>query len=272
MLSTCGAFVMMAAALVLVWNVIQSLLWGEIAPDNPWQGWTLEWATTSPPPQENFHELPRIQSRRPLWDLANPARPDPVVGSPHDRVVAPDKFKVGILAFIASEVGFFAILILAYLLYSAKGQPGPSAMDLSLPRTLLFSACLFASSFTIWRSEVELRKGNHGATLGWLITTFVLGSVFMLGQGFEYWDLARHGVGVGSNLFTTSFFTLTGFHGLHVCLGLFTMMILIGLTAAGDFKAGSAAVLESFSDYWHFVDVVWVFVLTVVYILPLSLR
>ena len=272
LLSSFGAVFMMVASLVLVWNVIQSLLWGDTAPDDPWKGWTLEWATTSPPPPENFRELPLIQSRRPLWDVANPDRPDPVVGTPNDRVVGPDKFKVGILAFIASEVGFFAILILAYLLYSAKAQPGPSAKDLSLLKTLFFSACLFASSFTIWRSEVGLRKGNHGATLGWLIATFVLGSVFMLGQGFEYWDLARHGVGVGSNLFATSFFTLTGFHGLHVCLGLVTMLILIGLAVAGDFKAGGAAVLESFSYYWHFVDVVWVFVLTVVYILPLFMR
>ena len=192
-----------------------------------------------------------------------------MVGTPNDRVVAPNKFKAAILAFIASEVGFFAILILAYLLYNAKPQAGPNAKDMNLYKTLFFSACLFASSFTIWRSEHGLRKGNRGAALRWLLATFVLGSVFILGQGFEYWDLARHGVGVASNLFATSFFTLTGFHGLHVCLGLLTMLVLIALVIAGDFSERNASVLQAFGYYWHFVDAVWVFVLTAVYILPL---
>jgi cytochrome c oxidase subunit 1/cytochrome c oxidase subunit I+III len=192
-----------------------------------------------------------------------------VVGTANDRVAKPDKFKAAILAFIASEVGFFAILILAYLLYNAKGQAGPNARDLNLPKTLFYSVCLFASSVTIWRSEHGLRKGDSGGALRWLLATFVLGSVFVLGQGFEYRDLARHGVGVASNLFATSFFTLTGFHGLHVCLGLLTMLILLALVAAGDFSARNASVLQAFGYYWHFVDAVWVFVLTAVYFLPL---
>ncbi len=81
MLSSAGAIFMTVAALILVYNVIVSLLWGEEAGDNPWDAWTLEWASTSPPPPENFHRLPRLLSRRPLWDLANPDRPDPIVGT-----------------------------------------------------------------------------------------------------------------------------------------------------------------------------------------------
>jgi heme/copper-type cytochrome/quinol oxidase subunit 3 len=129
--------------------------------------------------------------------------------------------------------------------------------------------CLFLSSFTIWRSEAALRRQKNGAMLLWLGATFVLGAIFMAGQGYEYWDLGRRGVDVGSNLFSTTFFTLTGFHGLLVCLGLVTMLILLGVGLAGDFRSGGATVLEAFSYYWHFVDIVWVFVLTVVYLLPL---
>jgi cytochrome c oxidase subunit I len=269
MLSSTGAVFMAAAAIILVWNVVASLLHGEPAGDNPWDAWTLEWAATSPPPPENFRELPVVRSRRPLWDLANPDRPDPVVGTPADRVVAPARTKVCVLSFIVSEIGFFGILILTYLFYNATPQAGASAHDLNLRNTLCFSACLFASSFTMWRSEAALRRGNNGAMLRWLAATFILGAIFMGGQGYEYWDLGHRGVQVGSNLFSTTFFTLTGFHGLHVCLGLLTMLILLGLGLAGDFKTGGATVLEAFGYYWHFVDGVWVFVLTSVYLLPL---
>ena len=99
---------MSAAALILVWNLATSFFRGKVAGDNPWDAWTLEWATTSPPPHENFVALPPIRSRRPLWDLANPDRPDPIVGENSAAVTLPDHNKVGILSFILSEAGFFA--------------------------------------------------------------------------------------------------------------------------------------------------------------------
>jgi heme/copper-type cytochrome/quinol oxidase subunit 3 len=202
--------------------------------------------------------------------LANPDRPDPMVGQPNDVVVRPDKCKVNILAFIFSEIGFFGILILSYLYYNAQRPPGPGPDELNLFKTAIFSVCLFASSFTIWRSEVALRKQKHGGMIGWLIATIALGTVFIVGQGIEYWDLFEKGVRLSTNLFGSSFFTLTGFHGLHVCLGLIAMLILLGLAIAGDFrKPGHSSVLEAVGYYWHFVDGVWVVVLTVVYLLPL---
>ena len=70
MLSTVGVVFMSAAALILVWNLVASFFGGKLAGDNPWNAWTLEWATTSPPPHENFHALPQIRSRRPLWDIS----------------------------------------------------------------------------------------------------------------------------------------------------------------------------------------------------------
>lgn len=268
--ATIGAFFMAAAGLLFVWNIIISLINGETAGDNPWKAWTLEWASTSPPPHENFHQLPPIRSRRPLWDDANPDRPDSVVGVKGKMdVPAPEKNKTGVLMFIISEAGFFGVLILAYLFYNASPQPGPTAHDLNLLKTGIFSLCLFASSFTIWRSEASLAKGNHHAMKAWLATTILLGGIFIVGQGLEYWGLFKSGVTVSSNLFATTFFTLTGFHGLHVCVGLIMLLIVLGLALAGDFKEGHSPALGAVGYYWHFVDVVWVFVLTVVYILPL---
>jgi cytochrome c oxidase subunit 1/cytochrome c oxidase subunit I+III len=268
MLSTIGVFFMGAGSLVLLWNIAHSFFRGRVAGDNPWNAWTLEWATTSPPPHENFVALPPIHSRRPLWDVANPDRPDPVVAD--DQVVLPDHNKTGILAFIFSEVGFFGTLILAYLYFYAHPQAGPGPKGLDVPRTLIFSVCLFASSFTFWRSEVALTKQRRGSMLGWLGLTIALGGVFLLGQVNEYWKLFQTGVDLSTNMFSTTFFTLTGFHGLHVLIGLIVLLIFLWVAWEGDFassRPGSA--FKAAGYYWHFVDVVWVFVLLTVYILPL---
>src|SRR4029077_17928224 len=92
--------------------------------------------------------------------------------------------------------------------------------ELDVPRTLIFSVCLFASSFTFWRSEIAMSKRRRGSMLGWLALTVALGSVFLVGQGTEYWKLFQTGVDVSTNLFSTTFFTLTGFHVFDVLLGL----------------------------------------------------
>ena len=272
MLSSFGAVFMTASALIFVANIVISLVYGKPAEDNPWDAWTLEWASTSPPPDDNFAELPPILGRRPLWDLANPDRPDPAVGTSTDAVITPEKSKVNVLAFIFSETAFFGVLILSYLFFNASPQPGPSHRDLNLPKTILFSACLFASSFTIWRAEAGLRNRKQAQTCGWLGATVILGGIFMLGQGFEYISLFRSGVTVSSNMFATSFFTLTGFHGLHVCLGLAAMLILLYMALMGDFRSGHSPAFEAVSYYWHFVDGVWVFVFTAIYLLPLLFR
>jgi cytochrome c oxidase subunit I len=269
MVSTVGVFFMSASALILVWNLAISFFRGKIAADNPWEAWTLEWATTSPPPHENFYALPPIRSRRPLWDIANRDRPDPIVGPDTADVTLPDHNKTGILAFIFSEAGFFGILILSYLYFYAHPQPGPGPHALDLKRTLLFSVCLFASSFTFWRSEIALRQERRRPMLGWLVFTVALGAVFLVGQVGEYWKLFQSGVEVSTNLFATAFFTLTGFHGLHVFIGLIALLIFLWLAWKGDFASGHGSAFEAAGYYWHFVDVVWVFVLFTVYILPL---
>ena len=105
--------------------------------------------------------------------------------------------------------------------------------------------------------------------LGWLIFTIALGAVFLVGQVGEYWKLFQSGVEVSTNLFATAFFTLTGFHGLHVFIGLVALLIFLWLAWQGDFASGHGSAFEAAGYYWHFVDIVWVFVLFTVYILPL---
>jgi cytochrome c oxidase subunit 1/cytochrome c oxidase subunit I+III len=271
LVSTVGACLMGLAALLLVVNVFWSLRRGEVAGDNPWDAWTLEWATTSPPPHDNFREVPPIHGRRPLWDLAHPDAKDAGHGTSSGEAKPErpmDKGAIAVWSFIASEAGFFLILIVAYVFFNLRGAgTGPSAASvLDVKKTGAFTACLFASSFTLWLSEKNLEKHAHAAAARWLFVTIALGATFMVGQASEYLGLLGRGVGVATNLFATTFFTLTGFHGLHVTAGLFVLLIVLGLMLAGDFRRRSSSLLRSVGLYWHFVDVVWLVVFSVVYL------
>jgi len=266
LLSTVGAFLMGVAALLLVINMARTLLRGAPAGDNPWEAWTLEWATSSPPPPHNFDALPPIKSRRPLWDVANPDRPDKVVGA--GTVKSPDKAKSAMWTLIASEAAFFGTLIMVFAWFNVHPPAGANAKNsLDLVKTGIFSVCLFASSFTLWRAEVAEQQKRRGGLIGWLILTIVLGAIFMVGQGSEYFGLYERGVSVTANSFASSFYLLTGFHGFHVTAGLIALAVVLGLVIARDFSKRPSP-LVAIGLYWHFVDIVWIFVLLTVYILP----
>jgi cytochrome c oxidase subunit I len=273
LVSTIGAFLLGLSVLVLLWNLYWSTRHGPLAGDNPWQAWTLEWATSSPPLEHNFERVPPVRSRRPLWDLAHPERPDPPIAGEVPRG-SPwlEKNFVAISSFIFSEGIFFVLLISAFVFYNLRLAAGPViAATLDRLKTGVFSLFLFSSSFTLWRAEVSLKRDRQGAFRAWWIATILLGLVFIIGQGREYTHLFSQGVLINSSLFATSFFTLTGFHGLHVCVGLIGLLIVLGLAFAGDFKTGYTEAVRTLGLYWHFVDVVWVFVFSVVYLLGPSL-
>ena len=272
MASTVGAFIMGLSVLVLAGNIGVSLRRGKVAGDNPWEAWTLEWATTSPPVPHNFDHLPLVRSRRPLLD--------PTEGGEERRDTTgmertpPDKSMVAVSAFIVSETGFFIILILSYVYFNLSTEAAAAALDVKT--TGIFTACLIASSFTFYIAERNLARGETAAFRGWLLFTLLLGCVFMGGQVREYLKLFNRGVTVDSSLFASTFFTLTGFHGLHVTLGLVALGILAGLAFAGDFRRkGSLGgdlqekprrALKAVGLYWHFVDVVWIVVFSIVYV------
>lgn len=180
-----------------------------------------------------------------------------------------DKNKLGMMVFIASEVAFFGILILAYVYFSGVEADGPNAANTLDPYiTSIFTAALLASSFTFWRAQKSIEHGQQSALRRWLLATIVLGAIFLIGQAWEYTQLFRENVTISTSLFGTTFFTLTGFHGLHVASGLVAIAILFVLTFGNTLtgrRTGAVGVIEL---YWHFVDVVWIVIFTLLYVWP----
>jgi len=168
-----------------------------------------------------------------------------------------DRNLLGVVVFIASESVFFLAIVLAYIAYRDSGLATARA-NLDVGRTAIFSLALFASSGTM----VLAARARSGA---WLAATMLLGAIFLIGQGSEYARLLAEGIGPGSALFGTTFFTLTGLHGLHVLAGLVALAALFAANL-GRARAVSLVAWEAVSLYWHFVDAVWVVVFSVVYL------
>ena len=262
--STVGAFILGLSVLVFAWNMAISLRRGAVAGDNPWDAWTLEWATSSPPHPLNFERVPPVLGRRPLWELSLPQAPRRSAAIPTSEQAPPDKSVVAVWAFVVSETGFFVVLILSYVFFNLSTKAAAAALDART--TGLFTACLLASSLTLVLAERSLARGGHRAFRAWMVSTVLLGCVFLAGQAREYLKLFDGGIAVSSSLFASTFFTLTGFHGLHVALGLVALGVVAGLGFAGSPRGGPGHALKAVGIYWHFVDAVWVVVFSIVYL------
>lgn len=177
-----------------------------------------------------------------------------------------NKNKIMMILFIASEAMFFVILILGYVYYHAGAGSAAAAKYLDPKLTGLFTALLLASSATIGFAHRGLRRGNTRSLTVWLLATIALGGIFLLGQGREYARLINMNVTISRDVIGSAFFTLTGFHGFHVLLGLITLSIVYALIHSRRFKSLGSVALESAAIYWHFVDAVWIVVFSVVYI------
>jgi heme/copper-type cytochrome/quinol oxidase subunit 3 len=119
------------------------------------------------------------------------------------------------------------------------------------------------------------RKYAKGAIKGlkiWLSATILLGAVFLFGQAKEYWRLLNNHFNISLDIFSTNFFTLTGFHAFHVIIGLVLLIVVLILALLGDFDRPNSTVLSSIGMYWHFVDIVWILVFTLVYVSPYLIR
>ena len=176
---------------------------------------------------------------------------------------------LGMMLFIASELMFFGSLFGAYFTIRAASEPWPptGTPEIAVLRTAFFSAFLIASSVTIQRAVTALGSDDIRAATRWLAVTIGLGVIFLGGQAWEYSELFAEGFDISSNQFATLFFTMTGFHGLHVAGGLIAIAIVFASARAGRLSAAHHGPAEAVSYYWHFVDVVWIFLFVTLYVL-----
>ena len=175
--------------------------------------------------------------------------------------------RVGMIGLIVAEASLFAVFVVAYLFYIGKSLNGPYPKDvLDLP--VVGTICLLSSSVFVALASRALARGDVKRTGLWLLVTILLGAIFLAGTAREWYELIwTHGLTIGTNLFGTTFYPLVGLHASHVIVGL----VMLGLCAVfawtGALRPAHHERVEMVSWYWHFVDAVWVVVLTVVYVI-----
>ncbi len=331
-IATIGAFIFGPAQLILFYNLYKSRKHGELAGPNPWKGWTLEWATSSPPPPDNFPGIPDLTSgtlrfiqldgsglpeinmshsnhlsRWPivisfslalflfgasLWPLSSSGfiilLAGVIIGiyaligwsrdDIHERFKVPeepmreqwpfektDKVKLGIWILVFSEMLLFVTLIgtYAYYRYISPVWPAPGTIH-DVRVGTINTLILLTSSFTLIMALAFARVNNiRGLRIG-LIMTFVLGLLFLVIKGFEWSELMLHGFTLSSGLPASTYYITTGTHAAHVIAGLGGLLYLIAKAFKGNIKINT---VESFGIYWHFVDIVWVFLFPLFYLL-----
>jgi cytochrome c oxidase subunit 3/cytochrome o ubiquinol oxidase subunit 3 len=155
------------------------------------------------------------------------------------------------------------------MLYRGRTQEGPKPDQIyDIPFTSISSFILLMSSLTMVLAVSASKRGDIRRARIWLCSTAALGSLFVGGQVYEFTAFYREGLGFTTSLFGSSFYTLTGFHGVHVTVGIIMLISLVVITLRGRIDGDRAEVVDIIGLYWHFVDIVWIVIFTLVYLIP----
>jgi len=177
--------------------------------------------------------------------------------------------KLGMWMFLGSECLLFGGLISTYMLYRGRVSNGPAPDQVyDIPFTSVSSFVLLMSSLTMVLAVSAAKRHDVRRTNLWLTITALLGATFVSGQIYEFTAFYREGLGFTTSLFGSSFYTLTGFHGVHVTVGVIMLLSLAVMIRKDKISGDRAEVVELIGLYWHFVDVVWIIIFTLVYLIP----
>src|SRR5438445_176515 len=332
--STVGAFAIAFGVFLFAVNALLSLRYGAPAGADPWDGRTLEWRTSSPPPPHDFDEIPPVYGRDSFWrdkygdDRGRKPGPRPAAPDPHglhlpapshwpivvalglivaaagaltglvlvligaavlvagafafalehhrnpahvrqDGVLGVDHRKLAMWIFLGSECFLFGTLIATYLAYKGRSMIGPHPHEiLNIPITTLSTFDLLMSSLLMVLALTAVQRGDRFQSRLWLGGTALFGLIFLGFQAYEFTTFVHEGLTLQTNLFGSTFFVLTGFHGGHVTLGVLWLLTLLVLDLRGRLGTPDAVKVEVAGLYWHFVDVVWIVIFTLVYLFP----
>lgn len=186
----------------------------------------------------------------------------------HYTSTGQNSWKVGFWTFIGSECLFFATLISTYMVYKGRSIVGPYPEEiLDIPLTSVSTFVLLMSSLAMVLGLDGIQRGSRKLTLIWLGAVILLGVTFLGFQVYEFNHFVHEGLTLSTNVFGSSFFVLTGFHGAHVAGGVIWLSTLWILAARGKLNQGDSLKVEIAGLYWHFVDIVWIVIFTLVYLI-----
>ena len=184
---------------------------------------------------------------------------------PHDTATGVSNNKLAMWAFLGSDCLLFGALISTYLLLRRRSEGVDPEELFDIPFT---SFVLLMSSLTMVLAVAAANRRDAVRMRSWLMATALLGAIFIAGQVYEFTAFYNEGLGYTTNIFGSAFYTLTGFHGVHVSVGIVMLISLFAMSLTGRFNEDNPETVEIVGLYWHFVDVVWIVIFTVVYLIP----
>ncbi len=187
---------------------------------------------------------------------------------PHDTATGVSNNKLAMWAFLGSDCLLFGALISTYLLLRRRSDGVDPEELFDIPFTSVSAFVLLMSSLTMVLAVSAANRRDGQRMRYWLMATALLGSIFIAGQVYEFTAFYNEGLGYTTNIFGSAFYTLTGFHGVHVSVGIVMLISLFAMSATGRFNEDNAETVEIVGLYWHFVDVVLIVIFTVVYLIP----
>ena len=192
-----------------------------------------------------------------------------VVHDTHATSTGLSNVKLGMWLFLGSECLLFGGLISTYMLYRGRVANGPTPEQVyDIPFTSVSSFVLLMSSLTMVLAVTAAHKKDDRNTNLWLTVTALLGATFVGGQVYEFTAFYNEGLGFTTSLFGSSFYTLTGFHGVHVTVGIIMLLALVAINKRSRVPGSKSETVEMIGLYWHFVDIVWIIIFTLVYLIP----
>ena len=178
----------------------------------------------------------------------------------------PRRGPVGILLFILAEISIFAVFVAAYLYYIGRSRTGPTPREV-LQFPVVMTICLLSSSLTIHLAKRALERGAITTFMRYWVATILLAAAFLYGTGREWHELITvHDLTIRTNLFGSTYYALVGLHASHVIAGMVMLLTVAAFGVMRRVRAEHAERVDVISIYWHFVDAVWIVVVTVVYV------
>lgn len=186
----------------------------------------------------------------------------------HHQAFTADKTQFGFWAYLMTDLVLFATLFATYAVLHNNTWGGPTAGELfSMPFVLVETMLLLTSSFTVGLAMLAIHRFKQTQALVWFVITFLLGAGFLGMELYEFNNLVHEGLAWHANAFMSSFFTLVGTHGLHITVGLLWMGVMMFKVFRQGITHNNVRRLSLLSLFWHFLDIVWIFIFTFVYLM-----